>query len=161
MIAQGVVDLAEKEKENPKVQRLKKSIKGIEKETKNLFNSLKLCEIDSVKKSIFEELAKMEEKKKLLKEQLLIEESQTLNITKTQVKFFLNQIKNGNIDDIRYKRTIINSLIIRCSYMMKQLQSFLASKERHMRAKFQQYKSLSVRFWVAQLCHFCNQLTNC
>lgn len=111
MIAQGVVDLAEKEKENPKVQRLKKSIKGIEKETKNLFNSLKLCEIDSVKKSIFEELAKMEEEKKLLKEQLLIEESQTLNITKTQVKFFLNQIKNGNIDDIRYKRAIINSLI--------------------------------------------------
>lgn len=155
MIAQGVVDLAEKEKENPKVQRLKKSIKGIEKETKNLFNSLKLCEIDSVKKSIFEELAKMEEEKKLLKEQLLIEESQTLNITKTQVKFFLNQIKNGNIDDIRYKRAIINSLINKVFLYDETITIVFSVQGRHMRAKPQQYKSLSVRFWVAQLCHLC------
>lgn len=110
-IAQDVVDTAQKEKENSNIKRLQKAIKENEKQKDNLINSLKLCEIDSVKKSIFEEIAKMEENNKLLKNELLVEESQNVNITKTQVKFFLNQIKNGNIDDIRYKRAIINSLI--------------------------------------------------
>ena len=110
-IAQSVVDTAQKEKENSNIKRLQKTIKENERQRDNLFNSLKLCEIDSVKKSIFEEIAKMEENNKLLKNELLVEESQNVNITKTQVKFFLNQIKNGNIDDIHYKRAIINSLI--------------------------------------------------
>ena len=110
-IAQDVVDTAQKEKENSNIKRLQKAIKEKKKQKDNLINSLKLCEIDSVKKSIFEEIAKMEENNKLLKNELLVEESQNVNITKTQVKFLLNQIKNGNIDDIRYKRAIINSLI--------------------------------------------------
>jgi len=110
-ISQGVVDIANKEKEKSNIKRLKKAIKENERQKENLFNSLKLCDIDSVKKSIFEELAKMEENSKLLKNELLIEESQNVNITKTQVKFFLNQIKNGNINDLRYRKAIINTLI--------------------------------------------------
>lgn len=110
-IAQGVIDFVQKEKDNSNIKRLTKAIKENERQKENLFNSLKLCEIDSVKKSIFEEIAKMEENNKNLKIELQFEESQAINITKSQVKFFLNQIKNGNIDDIRYKRAIINTLI--------------------------------------------------
>ena len=41
---------------------MNKIIKENEKQKDNLFSSLKLCEIDSVKKSIFEEIAKMMDK---------------------------------------------------------------------------------------------------
>lgn len=90
---------------------MNKIIKENEKQKDNLFSSLKLCEIDSVKKSIFEEIAKMEENNKRLKEELLLEERQNVIITKPQVKFFLNEIKNGNINDIKYKKAIISVLI--------------------------------------------------
>ena len=46
-----------------------------------------------------------------LKSELVIEEGKCINITKSQVKFFLSQIKNGNIDDEYYKKLIINTLI--------------------------------------------------
>lgn len=113
LIAQGVVDFAKTEMDNSNVKRLNKIIKENEKQKDNLFSSLKLCEIDSVKKSIFEEIAKMEEKNKQLKEELLLEEKQNVNITKSQVKFFLNEIKKGNVNDIRYKKAIISILIDR------------------------------------------------
>ncbi|MBQ8891281.1 MAG: recombinase family protein [Bacilli bacterium] len=110
-IADCVFELVKKEKNNSNIKRLNRIIKDTNKQKDNLFNSLKLCNIDSVKKSIFEEMAKMEEKINQLKTDLLIEESQCVNVSKTQIKFFLNHIKNGNIDDIRYKKAIINTLI--------------------------------------------------
>lgn len=72
---------------------------------------MKICEIESVKKSIFEEIAKLDEQVSNLKSELVVEEGKCINITKTQVKFFLSQIKNGNIDDEYYKKLIINTLI--------------------------------------------------
>lgn len=111
LIAKGVVDFSKAEMDNSNIKRLNKIIKENEKQKDNLFSSLKLCEIDSVKKSIFEEIAKMEENNKRLKEELLLEERQNVIITKPQVKFFLNEIKNGNINDIKYKKAIISVLI--------------------------------------------------
>lgn len=110
-IAQGVVELVKKERDNSTIRKLNRQIKELEKEKDNLFSSLKVCHIDSVKKSIFEEMAKMENEINQLKNDLLIEESQCVNVNKTQIKFFLNHIKNGNVDDIRYKKAIINTLV--------------------------------------------------
>ena len=110
-ISDAVIEMAKKDKENSGIKRLNKNIKELEKQKNNLFDSLKICEIESVKKSIFEEIAKLDEQVSNLKSELVIEEGKCINITKTQVKFFLSQIKNGNIDDEYYKKLIINTLI--------------------------------------------------
>ena len=111
IISDAVIEMAKKDKENSGVKRLTKNIKELEKQKNNLFDSLKICEIESVKKSIFEEIAKLDEQVSNLKSELVIEEGKCINITKSQVKFFLSQIKNGNIDDEYYKKLIINTLI--------------------------------------------------
>jgi len=105
------VDLASKEKENSTLKRLYKSLKENEKQKANLFDSLKICDIDSVRRSIFQEIQKLEEEYTNIKTEISIEESQCIKITIPQVKFFLTQIKKGNINDQKYRQMIINVLI--------------------------------------------------
>lgn len=110
-IAEEVVKIADKERESTVLKRLNKMLKENEKQKNNLFDSLKICDIDSVKKSIFEELNKMEIEHTRIKNEIAIEESHNVKLTVGQVKFFLVQLKRGNINDIKYKRVLINTLI--------------------------------------------------
>ena len=86
-------------------------IKENERQKENLFNSLKICTIDKVQQSIFEEINKMEiEHSKLLSE-LAYEESQNVTITLSQVKFYLKQLHKGSVTDYRYKKLLIKTLV--------------------------------------------------
>ena len=110
-IAKIVVEVAEKDKENSNLKRLNKLLKENEKQKANLFDSLKVCDLDNVRKSIFEEISKMEIEYENIKKEILIEESNYAKITITQVKYFLNSLKKGNINDELYKKRIINVLV--------------------------------------------------
>lgn len=110
-IAETVVKLSKKNLDNTELKRLNKILKEKEKQKANLFDSLKMCENDIVRTSIFEEMGKMEEELKRVKSEIAIEESQTILLTVPQVKFFLVQMKKGNINDIKYRKLLINTLI--------------------------------------------------
>ena len=110
-IAETVVDLANKEKENTVLKRLNKLLKENEKQKANLFDSLKICDIDSVKRSIFEEINKMDIEHTRIKNEIAIEESHQIKLTVGQVKFFLVQLRRGNINDVKYRKLLINTLI--------------------------------------------------
>ena len=110
-IAQTVYDLAEKEKETSDLKRLNKKLKDNEKAKANLFESLKKCSIDSVRNSIFEELSKMDTERLQIEAEILQEEAQYVKITVADIKYFLNRLKKGNIDDEEYRKRIINVLV--------------------------------------------------
>ena len=78
-IADEVVKLANKERENTVLKRLNKMLKENEKQKANLFDSLKICDIDSVRHSIFEEINKMEIEHTKIKNELMLEESRNIN----------------------------------------------------------------------------------
>lgn len=60
-IANTVYELAQKEiKDNTNLNRLNKRLKDNEKQNKNLIESLKMCNIDSVRQNIFAEMQKMD-----------------------------------------------------------------------------------------------------
>lgn len=110
-ISTKVVELANKEKDNGNLRRLNKLLKENETQKKNLFDSLKICNIDAVKQSIFEEINKMEIEHQRIINEIAIEESQHIKLTVNEVKFFLVQLRKGNINDIKYRRLLINTLI--------------------------------------------------
>lgn len=110
-IAKGIFELAEKEKNNNNVKELEKRLKENEKEKKNLFESLRICEIDSVRKSIFEEIAKVEEEHKEIENNILIEKSSNIDISVTKIKAFFVKMRDININNTTHKRILINTLI--------------------------------------------------
>ncbi len=111
-MANVLAQFAEKEKNSSNLKNLEKSLKENEKQKLNLINSLKMCDIDSVRKTIFEEIEKMENEHKQIENEILFEKSQHyLNISETKIKYFLMQMKEGDVNDIRYRKLIINVFV--------------------------------------------------
>lgn len=110
-IANSVVEYAEKEKDTTNYKRIIKALKDNEKQKINLLVSLKLCDLDNVRKTIFEEINKMDLDHRDLEKNLKFEESQFVKVTVPQVKFFLTEIRKGNVNDDRYRKMLIDVLI--------------------------------------------------
>ena len=48
---------------------------------------------------------------KEVKENYYAEKNKIENYTEKQIKFFLLKLKNGSIDDIKYRRTLVNAFV--------------------------------------------------
>jgi len=112
-IANEVVSVMEKEKDTSNLKRFNKLLKDNEKQKQNLIESLKICDVDSVKKAIFDEIAKMDLKHLNIEKEILSESKQNFCLTVPQIKFFLTQMKKGNINDIKNRKVLINVFINR------------------------------------------------
>lgn len=86
-------------------------MKENEQQNKNLIDSLKMCNVDSIRQTLFDEIQKMEEEQKEIEKELLLEGMQKIDITIPEIKFFLKEMRKGKIDDINYRKTLINVLI--------------------------------------------------
>lgn len=110
-VATSVVELAKKENNSGDVRRLSNKIKENEKQRLNLMESIKICEIDSVKFSLFEEMARMDASYKLLQGELALEEASHVKVDASQIRFFLTKIRSGDVDDEHYRKMLVNVLI--------------------------------------------------
>lgn len=110
-IADNICKLAEKEKNNSYAKQLEKELREIEKQKQNLINSLKICDIDNVKQTIFEELSKINNSQKEIEARIVVENSKHLEFNKTDIKFFLNQMRKLDTDIEENKKLLINVLI--------------------------------------------------
>ncbi|MBE5822278.1 MAG: recombinase family protein [Clostridiales bacterium] len=110
-IAKQVVKNIEKEKNNSDINRLENLLKSTEKQKRNMLINLRECEKDNIRKTIFEELDRIENELEAINEKIIVEKNKCINITEQEVKFFLNKLKNGNVNDIKYKKMLINVLV--------------------------------------------------
>lgn len=106
-IAEKVTKASEQTSDLSNLNRLKKQLQEIERKQKNLMNAIMECDIDIARKALYAEIPKLNESKKNIEEEIASEEKNTVKITKQQVKFFLNSIKNGDIQDTKYRKTLI------------------------------------------------------
>lgn len=112
-IAKTVVKLAEKEKNHSRLRQLEKNLKEIEKQKDCIFDSLKTCYDNDIRKSIFEGIAKMDKEKAEIEKQIILEKNSYFEFTVPQIRAFLKKLKKGNFNDFRYRQMIINVLVYR------------------------------------------------
>lgn len=110
-IATTVVSLVEKEKNNSKIGQLNRALKQVEKKKSNIVNAIAECDNSNIRKTLYEELSKLEDQYSLLESDIANEENMSNVLSKTNIKHFLNQLKNGNVNDIKYKKSLIATLI--------------------------------------------------
>lgn len=144
-ISKTVVELAEKEKDTTKLKNLNKLLKENEKQKTNLFDSLKVCDIDSVRKSIFEEMIKVEEEHTRIENQIHYEESQKINLDETKVKFFLQQIRSGDINSIKYKKMLVNVLVNKIYLYDDHITIFFNTQDKEFSSKVPTIEEAEVR----------------
>jgi len=107
-IAKEIVSLCEKEKDNSAVQYLKKKIKENEKATENLIKALESGQVVDV----IAEQIKIRKAEKIELEKQLIQESNSFpTLTVQQIKFFMERFKKGDINDIKYRKALVDTFV--------------------------------------------------
>jgi len=110
-IVREVVALTEKEKDNTNLKRLNKIIKANDKRKNNLIKAVSECDIESVRKELYEELAIVNNRNIEIQKEALEEEKGIVKLSASQVRFFLTRMKKGCIEGIKYKKMLINTLV--------------------------------------------------
>ena len=93
------------------IKKLQKSLKKCEKEIESLLTAVRQATSDSVRNLLLTELEKAQEQQKGLKAQLEYEEANNMPITASEVRFYLIELKKGNINTKKYKRLLIDTFI--------------------------------------------------
>lgn len=110
-IANTIFELSKKEQEKNIIKDLEKALRDKEKQKDNLVDSLQYCQTDSAKKTICDKLDKLELECMSIQDEISFEKSQCAQITIPEIVFFLTSIRNGNVNDVKYKKLLINTLI--------------------------------------------------
>lgn len=112
LIAKEISKLCEQEKDNPNVKRLRRLIKENEKAKINLLDSLKVGKATATAASyVFDEIDKLEKEVTELEKQIAVEENMQFSLSEVDIMYFLNHLKNGNIDDIEYRQLLVGSMV--------------------------------------------------
>ncbi len=106
-IAKEVSAISEKEGESFLLQQMQKQFADNEKKKKNLVAAVTECEIESVRKSLYEQLAIIEQTLLDLEFQIAKERAGQVRLTAPEIRFFLNALKNGDPDTAKHKKTLI------------------------------------------------------
>lgn len=110
-IAKKVYDICQEENsQSSLIKALEKRIKELNKSINNLIKAIEKGQnIDLINDKLTENRKELEETEK----QLNRERRKLVNLTKEQIKFFLLQLKKGKIDDIKYRKTLVNIFVNR------------------------------------------------
>lgn len=111
VIAKKIVEYVNNDKDTIEYKQLIRELKAEEKKKNNLLTAIAECESTDNRKILFSELDKIRETLEELNNALLIEKSKHINLGISEVKFFLNSFKKGNIDNFKYKKTLIDTLV--------------------------------------------------
>lgn len=88
-----------------------KKIQSLKDNEKAITNLTKALSDGRVTDIIYTEIEKKQAENRELEKQTAIEKAIHLSLTIDQVKFFINRFKNGNINDINYRRSLIDTFI--------------------------------------------------
>lgn len=110
-IAKEVIKVNKTENDNSTIKFLKSQMNKNKQQQENLLDSLSMCNIDSIRQSIFDKIEKLELAYSELEKELSIEKLKNTELNESDIIFFLNKLKSGDINDIKYRRTLINIFV--------------------------------------------------
>ena len=110
-IAKKIYQICQKENaQNCLLKALDKQIRTLNRNIENLIKALENGEnVDLISERITTKRNELAEARK----QYAIESTKIVNLTEREIQFFLVQLRNGKIDDIKYRKTLVNLFINR------------------------------------------------
>lgn len=112
MIAREISALCEQEQDNPNLKRLQRLLKENGKQKTNLLESLKVGKASAAAANyIFSEIDKLEKEAADLEKQTAIEQDRHYGLSEIDIMYFLSHLKNGNPDDLEYRKLLINAMV--------------------------------------------------
>ncbi len=110
MIARETVALCEREKDSQTLKRLEGLLAENERKMQNLTDML-LTAPDNVRKLLYDQVPVLEKEKADLEQQIAEERLTHINLTEDEVMFFLTQLRAGDVDDLKYRKMLVNVFV--------------------------------------------------
>ena len=112
-IAKEIVAICESEKDTSNLKRLQKLLSENERKQQNTINAIMESDIESVRKRLEIQIPILEAEHTEIEKQITKEQAVYGSITEPQIRFFLTSLRKGKVDDIKYRKTIINVFVNR------------------------------------------------
>ena len=110
-IAKEVVAISEAEKDTSNLKRLKKLLAENERKQNNTITAIMESDSTSVRKRLGEQIPILEKEQEELRKQIEIEEQPYPTLSESEIRFFLTSLKKGNVNDIKYRKTLIRIFV--------------------------------------------------
>lgn len=110
-IAKEIIKENKKANDNSAIKYIKNQMNKKKQQEENLLGSLSICNIDSIRKSIFDKIEKLQLEYSELEKELSIEKLKNTVLTENDIILFLSKLKDGNIDDIKYRKALIDIFV--------------------------------------------------
>lgn len=110
-IAQEIVAVFEEQNGTSNLKHLKRLLSENERKRKNTINSIMECGEESVRKALYGEIPALDSERTKIEQQIAKEELVLPTLTEPKIKFFLTALKKGNVNDIKYRKTLINIFV--------------------------------------------------
>ncbi len=112
-IAAEVMAIFNKSEETDYLRQLKKSLSKNKRRQDNTLDAITESDSPSHRKRLAEKLTELEKEQAVLEAQIAKEEQVLPNISEQGIRFFLTELRKGNADDIRYRKTLIDVFVNR------------------------------------------------
>ena len=108
LISKCVAAECEKDNNNLNYKRLSALLRENEKATTNLLNAIEQGQAVDI---ISQRLNQKQQDKEELEKEIAAETLNRVNLTAPEIRFFLTHLRNGDIDDIKYRKLLITVLV--------------------------------------------------
>ena len=90
-------------------------------------------------------MVKVEQEHTDIENQIQVEKAKKLDLDETQVKFFLKQIRSGDINNIKYRKMLVNVLINKIYLYDDNVTIFLNTQDKEYSIKVPTIEEVEVR----------------
>ena len=110
-IAKGVVAVCEAEHDTSYLQHLKRCLSENDRKQKNLRNAIAETDEPEVRADLYKDISQLKKEREELETQIAQESVVLPTLTEPKIIFFLTSLKKGKVNDINYRKTLINILV--------------------------------------------------
>ena len=112
-VAKEIVAIMNDSQDDSDLKKMQLNYKKLEKKKNNILNAIYECEVESMRRTFYNDLSSIEDAMRQLSTSITREENKFINITASEIKFFLKKLRKGSIANFHYKKTLINTLVSR------------------------------------------------
>ena len=111
MIIKEIENLAKKERDDKYLKDLKKQLNTEQKKKENLLNALANCNDEDIRKDIYEKMNSIKVSIERISFEISKIEAPIDTMLLDKINFVIEEMKNGSIKDIKFKKLLINMFI--------------------------------------------------
>ena len=110
-IAKEVVAVCEAEQDTSYLQHLKRCLSENGRKQKNARNAVVEADDPEIRADLYKDISQLKKEHEELEKQIAQESAVLPTLTEPKIKFFLTALKKGNVNDIKYRKTLISIFV--------------------------------------------------